>query len=230
MWIAKSTSPPAGAGPSATSSGSIPRACASAGTSNSANKKRSRRSIITRLVLGDDLVEVRPEPPLRLLERHAAPRRIILELVAPDPRDAEILAVAMPEIEAGHSGGRKHREILGQRDFARVPTEHLEQQRLEAVVRAGGVARRGADALVFLADQLLVRQMLLGITPQPIADFGVKHLGKALGEAVGERFEQDVGIIVVGALEPLEVRLEPVDANREAAEPILAFGIDEIGK
>ena len=48
MWIASSTSPPAGAGPSATSSGSMPRACTIAGASSSnAINSRIRRSMLT---------------------------------------------------------------------------------------------------------------------------------------------------------------------------------------
>ena len=58
----------------------------------------------------------------------------------------------------------------------------------------------------------------------------MEHLGEAFGEAVGERLQQDVVIIVDGLLEPLEVRLEPVDADREAADPVLAVGIDEVGE
>ena len=34
----------------------------------------------------------------------------------------------------------------------------------------------------------------------------------------------------MAGLEPLEVRLEPVDPDREAADPVLALGIDEIGE
>ena len=72
--------------------------------------------------------------------------------------------------------------------------------------------------------------MLLGIAPQAVADLRVEHFGEALREAVGERLQQDVVIIVDRLLEPLEMRLEPVDADREAADPVLALGIDEIGE
>ena len=83
---------------------------------------------------------------------------------------------------------------------------------------------------ILLADQLLVGEMLVGIAPEAVADIGVEHLGEALGEAVGERLQQDVVIIVDGLLEPLEVRLEAVDADREAADPVLALGVDEVGE
>src|SRR6476661_6573167 len=102
MWIARSTSPPAGAGPSATSCGSIPRACATAGTSSSAKKISRRWIMAAALVRTAVLVEVRAQPAFCLLDGHAAALRIVLELVAADACDAEILAVAMAEIEARH--------------------------------------------------------------------------------------------------------------------------------
>src|SRR5947209_13611594 len=227
--MASSTWPPGGAAPSASSSGTMPRASAEAGTSSSAsNKKSNRRSIVTALVGVDWLVEVRPQPALRLLQRNAASRRIVFELVAADARHAEVLAVAMPKIEARHSGSRQHREILGERDLARMTAEHVEQQRLKAVIGAGGIARRRPDSFVTLADQLLVRQMFVGIAPEAVAHFRVQHLGETFGETVGECLQENVGIIVVRGLEPLQVRLEPVDSNRETAEPVLAFGVDKI--
>ena len=128
------------------------------------------------------------------------PRRrgIVLELVAADPRHPEILAVAVAEIEARHRRGRQHREILGQRDLAGIAAEHVEQHRLQAVVGAGRIARRRPDAVIFLADQLRVGEMLVGIAPDAVADLRVKHFGEALREAVGKRLQQDVVIIVDG--------------------------------
>src|SRR4051812_21303083 len=230
MWIARSTWPPAGAGPSAMSWGAIPRAKALAGARSSAKRINARPSIGAALVGDRSLVEVRPEPALGLLERHAPSPGIIFELVAADAGHAEILAVAIAEVEAGHGRSRKHREILGQRHFAGIAAEHLEQHRLEAVVGASRVAGRGADALIFLANELLVRQMLVGIAPETVAHFRVQNLGEAFGEAVCKRLQQDVRIIVILGLEPFEMSLEPVDADREAANPVLAFGIDEVGE
>src|SRR5437773_12538813 len=118
MWIASSTSPPDGAGPSATNCGSIPRAWASAGAISSARRISRRRSIATALMRDAVLVEVGPQPAFGAFDGDAAPLRVIFELVAADPGDAEILAVAVGEIETGHGRSRKHREILGQRHFA----------------------------------------------------------------------------------------------------------------
>ena len=50
----------------------------------------------------------------------------------------------------------------------------------------------------------------------------VEALGEGFGEAVGQRLQQDVGIIVGRGAEPLEVRLDAVDADREAADPVVA--------
>src|SRR5690242_6237153 len=104
MWIARSTWPPAGAGPSATSCGSMPFASTSAGMSSSAIRNSSRRSMPAALVGDALLVEVRPQPAFGALQRHAATAGIILELVAADAGNAEILAVTMAEVEARHRG------------------------------------------------------------------------------------------------------------------------------
>jgi hypothetical protein len=58
----------------------------------------------------------------------------------------------------------------------------------------------------------------------------VEPLGKRFGEAIRERLQQDVVIIVVRGLEALEVRFEAVERNGEAAEPILLERCDEIGE
>jgi hypothetical protein len=98
------------------------------------------------------------------------------------------------------------------------------------VIRAGRIAGGRADAAVFLADQRLVGQLLArGIAPKGGADVLVQALGEGFGKAVGQRFEQDVVVIVVLGAEALQVRLDPVDADGEAADPV-AIGIDEIGR
>src|SRR5206468_354002 len=72
--------------------------------------------------------------------------------------------------------------------------------------------------------------MLVGITPDAVAHLRVEHLGAAFGQTVGERFEEDVRIIVMLRLEALKVRLEPVNAESKAADPVFALGIDEVGE
>jgi len=66
------------------------------------------------------------------------------------------------------------------------------------VVGAGRVARRGADATVFLGDQLVVAQALVaGVAPQVGAHAVVQPLGAGLGQAVGQRLERDGAVVVV---------------------------------
>src|SRR5438045_2082921 len=81
-----------------------------------------------------------------------------------------------------------------------------------------------------LADQVGGRKMLFGIAPQTVAYSRVEHFGEALREAVGQRFQEDVIIIVNGLLKALEVRLESVNADGKPADPILSVRIDKIRK
>src|SRR5262245_65788804 len=56
--------------------------------------------------------EVRGEPARRLVERQARPPRVVLQLVAPDPPDPEVVGVRVPQVEPGDRGGREHRHRL----------------------------------------------------------------------------------------------------------------------
>src|SRR4249919_451331 len=176
------------------------------------------------------LVEVRPQPARRHLDVDRAPLRIFAKLVLPDPRHAEIAGIEMGKVESRHCRSWQHREILGQRHFARRPAQHVEQHRFERMVRTGRIAGRRTNFVVALADQLLVGEMLVRIGPQPIADMRMKHFGKAFGEPVGQGLEQYVIIIIHGLLEPLEVRLQPVNPDRKSTDPVLAVRIDEVGQ
>src|SRR6187431_312920 len=108
---------------------------------------------------------------LGLLERDAAAAGVVLDLVAADAGDAEILGLRMGEVVARHRRGRDHGEALGQRDAGVLPgIEQAEQLGLLAVVGAGGIARRRPDAAIFLARQLLVGEGLVGrVAPQRLA-------------------------------------------------------------
>ena len=97
--------------------------------------------------------------------------------------------------------------------FARGSSS-LPQRRLLRVIRTGRIAGRGADAAILLADQLIVREALLGrVAPELAAHALVHALGERLREAIGERLQHDARIVVVRALEALEVRLD-ADARR----------------
>src|SRR5687767_9530829 len=119
MTMASSTSPPGTAGPSATSSGLIAfsrgASWAVAGAATIANRRSSQRNIGVALPALQALVEIGPQPPRRSVDFNSAPPGIFLKLILADARHAEILAVAVAEVESGHRRGRQHREILGQR-------------------------------------------------------------------------------------------------------------------
>src|SRR5688572_5632784 len=230
MTMASSTSPPDSAGPS-TNSGWMALTRAVAGAANRASNRRKNRSINRPLCEPRALVEVRAQPASRSLGIDTAPLRIIRQLVLADPGNAEILAVAMAEIEAGHRRSGQHGEIVGQGDARGLTAEQVEQQGLEAMVRTGRIAGRRADAAVGLADQLDVAEVLgAGIAPGTFADMLVQSFRKSLGQTVGQGLEENVRIIVVPGPEALDMRFDAMDADGESANPVLAFGIDEIGE
>ena len=103
------------------------------------------------------------------------------------------------------------------------------------MVGLGGIARRGADAAIGFRDQVVGRQSLVRrIAPELGAHALVHALGEGFREAVGQRLDEDRGIIVVGALEAFGDR-DFLDARRdhEAAEIVslsAVGGRDEIGE
>ena len=124
--------------------------------------RASRRSIALarvrtlRTLAMPRLVEVRPQPALGLLERRRRAAR------------------HNPRAGRGRCGRRRNTGCRDGRSRSPTPprsaasrnsrsastspgcaAEHVEQDRLQAVVRAGRIAGRRADAVIFLADQLL---------------------------------------------------------------------------
>src|SRR5260221_13461868 len=66
------------------------------------------------------------------------------------------------------------------------------------MVRASRIAGRWTDTAVFLADQFIIRKCFVaGISPELASHAPVQMLGEGLGEAIGERLEQDRIVIVV---------------------------------
>src|SRR5687768_6679823 len=97
------------------------------------------------------------------------------------------------------------------------------------------IAGRRADALVLFVDQTIAREVLArGVAPELLAHAFVHALGESFRDAVGQRFDHDRAIIVVGALEPLgDAYLLDAGGNDESPDPIgLAAlgGSDEIGQ
>src|SRR5687767_9280457 len=61
-------------------------------------------------------IEIGPQPPFRLGQRHTTPCRIIFNLIAPDPGDTEVRGFGMGEVKPADRRGGQHRLALGQHD------------------------------------------------------------------------------------------------------------------
>jgi hypothetical protein len=97
--------------------------------------------------------------------------------------------------------------------------EQLPQRRLLGVIGAGGIARRGPDALILLADQpgaveLLARGIAPKLAPHPL----VHALRQCLGQAVREGLQHDAAVVIVRRLEARHVLID-ADARRHGERP-----------
>jgi len=140
------------------------------------------------------------------------------------------------QVEARHRGTRPHGEVFGQFDAdAGGGVEHLEQRGFFAVLGAGGVAGRGADALVFFRNQLVIAERFLaGVAPELAAHPQVQVLGEGFGQTVAQRLEQDRGIVVVRGLERAgALVLADAGGDDEGAQIVFQparLGRDEVGE
>src|SRR5262245_13440349 len=98
------------------------------------------------------VVQHRREPALRLRDAPALARRIVLDLVALDLADAEVVRVRVAEVETGHGRARPHREALGQLHADALATDQGEQRGLLGMIGLRRVARRRTDAAIPLLD------------------------------------------------------------------------------
>ena len=97
------------------------------------------------------------------------------------------------------------------------------------------IAGRRADAAVFLGDQLVAAERLVaGVAPEFPAHALMQPLGEGFGQTVGQRLDQNGGIIVVGALEALgDVVLADAGGDGEGADVIVEPAVarrDEIAE
>src|SRR5882672_6089446 len=109
------------------------------------------------------IIEDGRQPLLGFLDAPAFALGIILDLVALDLADAEIVAFRVAEIEAAHGGARPHRKALGELDAdAALDVEQAEQRLLLGVVGLRRIPRRRPDAAILLGNELDVAQLLIG--------------------------------------------------------------------
>src|SRR6266853_1885910 len=110
--------------------------------------------------------EVGGKPALGLLQSERLAPGVVGSLVLADLVDREIPGIRVGEIKAAHARGGKHGVRFGEREARLASREQGEQRSLFRVVRTGGIAGRGADAAVFLCDQLGARKSLArGVAP-----------------------------------------------------------------
>src|SRR5713101_6944095 len=96
------------------------------------------------------VVEHRGEPPFRFGHRPALALGVILDLVALDLADAEIVALGVAEIEPAHRRARPHREAFRELDpDPPLAVEQREQGGLLAVIGLRRITRRRTDAAIF---------------------------------------------------------------------------------
>ena len=82
---------------------------------------------------------------------------------------------------------RPHGAGLGEPDANLAHAEQALQQEVEARVGQRGVAHSRAYALIVATQQRIgVEPLLRGITPQRASHLAVKHLGRGLGQPVGQ--------------------------------------------
>src|SRR5690606_11880912 len=152
------------------------------------------------------------EPPLHLLDAEPLAARVVLDLVAIDPADAEVLGGGVGEVQAADAGAWPHGERLGDADAgALLDLEQAPEGGFFGVVGAGGVAGGGADAAVLFGDEVVVAErFVLAVAPLDAGAL-VEALGEGFGEAVGEGFGHDGVVVVVLRLE-LEDEVLQADA------------------
>ena len=132
----------------------------------------------------------------------------------------------MAEVKAADAGGGHHGHLVGHAhaDFARA--QQLEQGLLDGVIGAGGVAGRGADALVLFGNQFgVIQRLVSGVAPPVGAHAAVQPFGAGFGQAVGQGFEED-GVVVVVAGQELGGFFFHADAggDGECADVVLQHG------
>ena len=133
-------------------------------------------------------IEIGAQPAFGGGQIDAPPGGIILQLIAPDPRNAEIFRLRMAEVKPADRCCGEHGIAFGQFQPGVVfSVEEFEQDRLKAMIRAGGIARRRTNAAILLLDQRVVGQLFFRrIAPQIGADMLVKPFGKRFGQTVGQ--------------------------------------------
>ena len=140
----------------------------------------------------------------------------------------------MAEIEPAYRRARPHRVAFSELDADALPgIEQAEQGRLFGVVWLRRIAGGRADTAVFFLQEIVGGRVLVRrVAPELLADALVQRFGKGLGEAVGEGFDDDRGIVIVLPFEAFgdEVLLEARGDDEGADIVGDAHRRDEVGE
>ena len=99
------------------------------------------------------------------------------------------------------------------------------------MVGTSRIARRRADALVFLGDQGGDVQLFIDrIAPVVGAYFAVQPFGRGLGQAIGEGLEHDRTVVVVLRLELGELGLDAQSGRHGEGPGVIPARRDEVGQ
>ena len=127
----------------------------------------------------------------------------------------------MRQVQPRHARGGRHRAGLSQRQSDALSLEQREQRAFLGVVGLRGVARRGANAIVALADQVGNLELLVWrVAPVRAARIGVEFFGERLSQSVRQRFDQNRVVIVMLEFKLSGEFFSAVNANRERADVI----------
>ena len=113
-------------------------------------------------------------------------------------QDETFVGLRVGEVESAHTGGGPHGAGFGELGAnVFLDLQEIPKGPFFSVVRAGGVPRGGADALVFFPDEVLVAQRFPGAVSPFLAHPLMQAFGKGLRQPVGERLDHDGGVIIV---------------------------------
>src|SRR5215203_1214957 len=151
------------------------------------------------------IVEDRHQPFLRLVGRPAFALGVVLDLIALDLADAEIVAVGMAEIKSADGGTRPHRKTFGELDAdLALAFEQIEQRALLGMVRLRRIAWRRPDAAIFLRDEIVGRERLVdGIAPELLWDALMRQLGECFRETISQCLHEDRRVVVIRLLKAI---------------------------
>mmetsp|Transcript_8971 Transcript_8971/g.24160 ORF Transcript_8971/g.24160 Transcript_8971/m.24160 type:complete len:407 (-) Transcript_8971:3069-4289(-) len=148
------------------------------------------------------IIEHRPQPAFGLLARHLLPDGIVVHLFLGYLSHGEVVRHWASKVQARDGCRWKHGHRLRQLHSNLLLDVHqLPHALLLRMVWLRWVAGRRTDALVLDLEQIIdVELLVLGISPNILANNLMEFLGKCLGEAIRDCLCHDVVVIIASGL------------------------------